>query len=597
MKKQILSLIAIMALIQILSVSAREMRAPLPFRNGFQRFEHYPYICENLDKCWDFDVWAGAFHRQASDALSSGTNRETLAGLYFGADNFALSELFPVGTPLPAEFSIVLSPRFNYDASGAMFGFNINHRMCCGTWDVGIRTNIPFITQTVSLENCCDLLESVTTSTLINPVDRCLINNPAAERIITTTAPVLGFDTVPLSFAYRLDCLTALAQVVNPEGPNDAMVRFDYPKAGLNGRPITEHVAINDKVIDDLQNNPVYVVAVEFGQTPALPFSMTQQQVNQLPFLPGNGELAVGQRARFNAATDYGDLAFNRDNQRTLWVVPTVDDDGDISVIAADIRGAVTPWIEDEISQIAQTLVTPIDFLRERGITFNTVHLTGAGDFDLDFYARRNFCSECHGDWYVEGITGIRFPTGKRVSNPGLLLQQPLGNNRHFEWKLGVQMGTQPCDWFAFKGDVQFYHVFSRTERVAAAFTGSRIRNIGPTVDAKVSWNYFLGNFDFTFVVPCAKNCSGVDIGYQPYFKSKDKIRFEQITALNLIGQTATLDPDVLENDTNRHGHRIKVELFHKTCSWEIFGGWLHTFAGKNIQRDSDWYLGFGMFF
>ena len=144
MKRQILSLIATVALIQNISVTAREMRAPLPFRNGFQRFEHYPYICENLDKCWDFDVWAGAWHRQAPDAFTHGTKKQSLAGLYFGADAFRLSEILPAGSVVPPALNVLLTPRFSYTDNGAMFGFNVNHRMCCGTWDVGTRINIPF---------------------------------------------------------------------------------------------------------------------------------------------------------------------------------------------------------------------------------------------------------------------------------------------------------------------------------------------------------------------------------------------------------------------------------------------------------------------
>ncbi len=615
MNKKIVSLVALAVLIQGVSIFAREMRAPLPFRNGFQRFEHYPYVCENLDKCWDFDFWGGAFHRQANDAFTHGTKKQGLAGLYFGADSFSLSQLVPAGSVVPPEFNFVMTPRFNYAENGVMFGFNINHRMCCGTWDVGMRTNIPFVSQSVTLQNCCDLEETIADVIVA-------FNSPNPELVDSNLGDADNQKfAVENSFAYRLDFLTTLSTVANPitamvaNGTN----KFVNYRNRETGSVRANHVTMGDVTVD-LAQPPIHVISSPEGVRPDQPFAKRLylgdnpneipyvapgnqvQGVQNLPILSADGTgVPFTERARFDQGTNYTPLATNIPAQRQLWVVPTAtfDDFADFTIMdgASQVRAFVTPFLRNQLLQILQSDASAIDFLRTQGITFDTQNISGAGDLDIDFYARRNFCSECHGDWYVEGITGIRFPTAKPVSNPGLLLAQPLGNNHHFEIKLGAQIGMQPFEWFAFKADAQFYHVFKHTEAVAAPFAGATIKNIGPTIDAQVSWNYFLGNLDFTFLVPCSKNCSGLNIGYQPYFKLQDKVRFAQATATDLANQVVALNPALIESNTKRHGQRLKFELFHKTCNWEIYGGWLHTIAGKNIQRDSDWYLGFGMFF
>ena len=474
-----------------------------------------------------------------------------------------------------------LTPLLNYSENGVMFGFNVNHRFDCGKWDVGMRLDMPFRAITVATDN------AVGEQSILDLVNGVLVNNPFPEEVTNndgTPAFVTG------SFAYRLDALAALPSTT---GLGGSFVNFSNP--GFANQITIDNLLVTNAA--GPQASPVHVLGSTTTPTPA--FSRVNGLVDKLPLLAADGsDVANGAHAQFASTINYTPLGNNIANQRTLWVVPT-DFNTDpanpgsplqISTAAQQIRADVTALLQNQL--------TVAEFLAVRGINFNTQRLTGAGDLDVDFYARRNFCEGCHGGWYVEGITGIRFPTGKKVKNPGNLFAQPLGNNGHFEIKGGAQVGWNPCDWFAVKADAQFYHVFRRNEKVAAAFTGATVRNIGTTVDASVSWNYFLGNLDLTFVHQSScDGCMGVDIGYQPYFKLKDKISFKETTAMDLLGNVQTLDATVLEANTKRSVHRIKTEVFHKNCDWEIYGGWLHSVAGKNIQRETDWYAGFGIFF
>ncbi len=589
MKKQMIIFVATLALIHSGALLARELRAPIPFRNGFQRFEHYPYLCEDFDKCWDFDAYLGAWHRESDGAFRHGTRKETLAQLIFGSPSFFLINAFPPGTNNGGFAALTLAeltPLLNYSENGVMFALNINRRLDCGTWDVGARFNIPFRAVTVTADNTVgdqSFLAAISALLINNPVDMGVPNNPGFTPNPTAVAN---------SFAYRLDALNALG-----------LVNFSNPTT----KPTPGSVTIANQVVDNTgaaapgQSTPVNVLSSTTTPTP--PFSLANTFVDALDPLPGNGDLANGTRARFVSGTNYTPLGASATNQGLLWITPTdfnapitvpVDPATPlvISTAAANIAAAVTAALAS--TSASQTVA---QFLATRNVNFNTQHLSGAGDLDVDFYARRNFLCGCHGDWYVEGIVGLRFPTGKRVHNPGNLYAQPLGNNGHTEIKGGAQVGWNPCDWFAVKADITGYHVFKRKERVAAAFTGATVRNIGPTVDARISWNYLLANLDLTFYRESCNGCSGIDIGYQPYYKFRDKVTFEQLTAADFLGNTQTLDATILERNTKRSVHRIKTEIFHKTCDWEIYGGWLHSIAGRNIQRETDWYAAMAVFF
>ena len=132
---------------------------------------------------------------------------------------------------------------------------------------------------------------------------------------------------------------------------------------------------------------------------------------------------------------------------------------------------------------------------------------------------------------------------------------------------------------------------------------GATIKNIGPTISADVSWQYFVGDIDVTFMIPCICPELGVNVGYQPYWKRSDKISFAgtsgsaATTAVNLLGVTNTLDASVLESNTKQVAHTIKGEIFYQACSWQLFGGFNHVVAGKNAPNQSAWYLGAEVYF
>jgi hypothetical protein len=365
----------------------------------------------------------------------------------------------------------------------------------------------------------------------------------------------------------------------------------------------------------------VQVVSVPVGQIPIPPYALRATDptiqtepsvcanhisgsfatsVAGLPILAADGSgVPTEGRAVFSMVPGfYVPLSTDVAEQQTLWVVPTASSGG--TGIPADFD-IVQPAraIQSAFNAIVNAAeFSVIDFLASvTDISFQTQRTSGPGDFLAELYLHRDLCG-CWGDWFAEGIVGASFPTAKRDNFPNLLLFVPRGNNGHYEVKIGGFLGWQPFDWLAIKFDGFYNWALSRNENVAASFMGATVKNIGPAIKAKISWEYFVGDLDFTFLIPCICPELGVNVGYQPYVKRKDKIDFvNATTATDLLGNVEPLDPSVLAMRTNEVAHTLKGELFYQACSWQIWGGFNHAVAGKNAPVQSAWYIGADVYF
>jgi hypothetical protein len=251
-----------------------------------------------------------------------------------------------------------------------------------------------------------------------------------------------------------------------------------------------------------------------------------------------------------------------------------------------NIRMAINDLLENLPSTGA------ISFLESQGVTFGTQKHVGIGDIDSELYFNTEWC-----DFFFEGIFGVRWPSGIKVTDPGRLLGIfSTGNNRHYEVKFGGIGTYDPRVWAHIRAEAFYSYVIPRNERVAAPFAGATVKNIGPAINAKISWHKFVAHLDGIFLVPCNPRV-GFLAGYEVYVKSKDNISLRQTTAVDFLGNTRPLDADVLQMRTDVVSHKVRTEMFHQGDFWELFGGWTHVFAGKNAPKESDWHIGFVAYF
>jgi hypothetical protein len=589
MNKRNLKILVVLNLAGVLSsLTAREFRTPLPLERGYA-FSHYPFARFDYQNCKDdckwlyVDIWGAGWHKNANFAFvnKDSTTKTSLSGLFFGAESFTVGQALVPGS-VPSAFPLInaleITPAFDYNEDGAIFGAFIETRVGCeDEWGIGFRARIPFRSVKAALDSCCNLEESAE--------DLFILDN---ERLSCTNCtppsnPVI--QTIVDAFALRLDVASALFQQQSGITPFEPLVSYGTA---------TADTTISTVNVTDANNNPIYLIYSANGAQPVPPFSETQPEVNALPFLNGAGTNTTN--ARFETGVDYTALAGSPAAQRNFWVAPTIltNSGGELDVKAA------ADFIRSNVEQLLQfhsiNNRTPVGFLLANGLSFDTARNNGIGNIDTEIYARYDGCI-CNGIWFAEGIFGARYPTDTRITTTNQLLLVPTGNNHHYEVKLGGYVGIQPCEWFAVKADAWYYWALKHREIVNAPFTGSTVTNIGPGVCANVSWQYFVGDIDFTFLVPCICDYIGFDVGYQAWVKRRDHVSLNVTSAVDFFGVTQPLNPCLLESDTKRVAHTVKAEIFKQCCNWQVFAGWNHTFAGKNALNDSDWYLGLVVYF
>jgi hypothetical protein len=601
---------------------AREMRTPLALRQGQTGAAHVPIKNEEDggyyygDKKWDYDVWGGAYAQSADQAYGPCDNKKVpIAQIFFdkasfrGQDAFANSTVSnPASPSAPALILSEITPRVDYDEQGVVFGFNATRFFKDeNKLAVGIRTRLPYRVIEMRRTDCCGECACDMGALTFNDV--CVEESdlfPAGSDPRVTQDSVVNND-----WACRLDFVSALC-AANCTQPlvtyGDGIVVTGFGTVS----DVTQSGDINPDSI--ATGNPIHLIQIPVGSTPTgllgAPWNTT---VATSPFLNGAGTgSGDGVRTRFDNATDYTPLSTDVAAQSKFWVVPTIVQDGAANNLVLSQDSISIKSLIDQLSKNVATL-NPVDFLtKEQGVSFGDEKTRGLSDLDTDLFMGYFFKKNV----YLEGELGFRWPTGDKIITPNRLYLIPRGNNGHYEVKLGAMGWWRPKDWFALKADLSLHAALKATERVAASFKGATVKNIGPAVDANVSWNYLIGHFDINFMHP--KNTGlGFDLGYEVYVKGHDDICFlagncfkkcdsvcdccnvpafvgspNGLAANDFFGISQILDPCVLARNTNVISHKFRSEFFHHWNFCDLFMGWTQVFAGKNAMQETSWYLG-----
>ncbi|MBA2306753.1 hypothetical protein H0W26_01310, partial [Candidatus Dependentiae bacterium] len=449
---------------------ARTIRTPSAVERG-PISELYTEL--NQD-CWTGKLWGSYYHKSAYKAFNDRGNCTPFSTLFFNDPQFSPQQAFFQSTASsranPLLTTSVMGPRIAYKESGFSLG-GACQRWLGDTWRCGIRAQLPFkkirMQRRKSCGNGASDLGGQTSSNL------------AAQRVdFVNGVPVC-------SFAYRLDFLSRLFYTCLPcPGQNIPLVNYSDTNFPPNN-PIT----ISNQDITSQNLSPVTVLASSTGQLPPPPFAITQEQALQLPILPGTGTLANG-RAQFSQAISYSPLGMDAAQQARLFIVPSV---------APNRVVAPARIIKQHVKELLECVdLEAENVFKECGISFESQCTRGIGDFDTELFIGHSF-SDC---FYAELYGGITFPTGKKVSDPRLIFRQPLGNNGHYEYTLGVQGLWQLHPWLAVQSQAAWHPVKRRLECVATAFQGASIKNIGLPTKASVAWDHVTFRLDVLITPP-----------------------------------------------------------------------------------------------
>jgi hypothetical protein len=590
---------------------------PLPLYTGYIGYNHYPVDRdEPIENSLDVSVqmWGAGYYRNSIDAFghdnddnNCGTNnrcltrsscgdpnRISLAQLLFGTQSFTIAQSFANGTAVvpgnPFVTVTSISPNFDFTDRGVFFGFVGEMRFGCeDRIHTGIRLALPY--REIMAEEQCDAdLGASGSGSNGGGIVLQDFYQERQEKISTDQGGGPGTATeTNTAWTIRLDFLTSLTQGIDTNGNPIPMVVYND---ATNNVTIASQDATGGIPAAGPVNDTAPSFAVIESVNGSIPSSVRWADVpqNGATAIAGDGSGLINlQRGRFASDTSYAALSASPANQATLWVAPNVQGtEFPAATSGIILPGAITA--KDAID-IAVNNIQPsvIAFFETTGLDFCNGRNKGLGDLDLEWYVNYERCD--YG--WAELQFGVRFPTGDRLTAQNVLspILAPLGNNGHYELRPGLVIASNYWDWMLFKADLTYSIVLKRTEWLPASFVGSTVQNVGPAVAGNVSWGYFYGDIDLTFVHPWNQSL-GWNIAYQAYVKQHDKIRYCGTQAPDFTGALQTLDHTLLEANTSRVGHVIRSELFYANNCCNLYGGFSQVVAGKNIARDTDIYLG-----
>jgi hypothetical protein len=614
-KTMIQRLLAVSLLGLMSSAQAYELRSPWISERG-----PLTYVFENdKEDRYSLNLWNALYSREAHKAYKKhSTKTKELTALYFGKDNFRLSEAFENSVaPLASENYIPairlarLTPRAQYNESGITFGGRFEYPVWGNKGRIGLRAAIPFRCIEIEREDFSGVPGNGDTEDIL-------------VTTITSPPPANPGEALSPAIAIRLDALEALRQ----SSSLNSFVNY-HNAAGAAGR-----VRMTGHSVDVGFPQPATPPAIDINQSVNLLYSPSgippqlapndarldinvPGNLTALKALPVTGVVAADSTLRyiFDRAVDYTNLADEANitvaqrlavqaAKETLWVLDFRDDN---NVGPNTVLGDAAQLGIGYLQFLTENAYA---WLHDHGVDFNSERRTGLGDIDIDFFYEHRFCKEV----IMEAMFGIRIPTSTSDNYVGNPYRPNLGNGNHVELKLGAMVAYQPADWINMKLDMYYSFALENTEHRPAAFKGAQIYGLGPKADAKVDWGYFVGRLDFNMFHPKTKSLSST-IGYELYAKQKDHVRFKQETIESWLGRTLdtnptsptfnqfvenlqTLDNGVAEMHTDRIAHRFRGEAAYRFSKYfEMFLGGVFTFAGKNAPRETDYHGGFRVTF
>lgn len=555
---------------------------------------------------WNIHFWGAGYVRSACSAFAAcgpcddnkvTRHTTTLGELFFGRAVFRGEDVFANGTFTTQELVQVnavnpflafarITPVFDYNETGAHIG--VDFAKYLGTDDryhIGGRAYIPYKIIEIEQDTSIELEETLADVFVTRIV--MLDEGPIADQ----TEYAMRFDFLS---TLNFQSTTTPSLMVTPV----SVVRYDNPTAGeitvmgvqISGETAASAAAANTDF------PAAYVTKSVDGTVPDLPFRKVPTQVAGA--LGPDGEGVDGQTYFFVTGGDYkNQLAQDRDAQGTLFLVPRSD----------PATGQLTPQAQSILTQV-RTIVNRDLLPSEPASTFflnNGINLLahecihGVGDLAAEVYGGIGH----YDDWFVDGIFGVQFPTGKRAENANRIFYQTTGNNGHLVVSLGLDGGWKPRPWFAFEIRPYFYHAVKRSERRAAPFKGQTVINIGPEIDVNVSWNYFVLRTDFNFFHPHNPDL-GFMFGYELFAKGNDRVSLGSCipcndpTTTDLLGRpNQPIDIEIFEHRTNTLTNKLRGQIFYRSGYFEIFGGGSQIVSGRHAMKESEGHLGLVIYF
>lgn len=591
MRKKLVSALALTAFAVSGSVFAREFRAPLVGQDGPLRYDVY----KKKDK-WTLNFWSVAHNRSATKAfMKHGTDTHDLAALFFGKEEFKVSEAFSKG--VTSQFSerfnanlntTKLTPRVSYTERGMVLGGRFEYPVWQNKGRIGVRGSVPFRTVRVERDNDAETAGQGDQRNVIKGDLSAGLRVPtnagggggaaAAGDPLKTERRDITASLYRVSFVKDLPFVRggATDKYIGAAGGNvqiggSAQFNVDPAadfSAGYGPGTDASFVVVYNKdtktlpvVLDRaiklepnvgdnfnggvrgnirVAGNDISTFIVQTGPN---------AEVDGATVTTADGTALGGGGAVVNpsfqnltelprdAASLKEDVLYAFKSGEFDGYRKLLDEKGDnlwLMTVANDAGNAhlVPATARDLDVRIERYGKESVEqWLWRNNFQFTTNQRTGLGDIDVDVFYEHDF----NEDWRGEVSLGLRLPTGGSSDYSGnpYKANPLLGNGNHVEVKLGANVGwATPWDWLNVKANASYSFVVEATEQRAAAFKGATVYGIGPKVDADVDWGYFCGSLDATVFHRKTDDLS-TTIGYEIYYKTEDNVTFKNKTLKN----------------------------------------------------------------
>ncbi len=515
----------------------------------------------DVDTRQGFTIRTGgnAFFDECPDKVTR--HLEPLVALFFGKPDFFVEESFPDGMINPTEpGGVVGFPAVSLARIKPLFEFS----------DIGVFFSGRFLTRVGAHDNWFVGGRTLLMVRSVGGIRPAVVQFPLGDVIAHRQEDLptgAGTNSVNAN-AYRLDYVSLLANPVS-KAPILSYGDGTATTMTIGGADISGHVDVKRA-----QSGVALAVQPLFAQA-----------ASGTPLNAEGTNGAEGARLGFIGATNYkANLGQDRSAQQKLFLVP--DSSG---ALLDPIALAAQNGIDGVVDFIDQTgFESATQYLRTQGVSFEEDEFSKYGLTDWEFIFLGGYNPD---NWYIELGAGFRLPSGRTVHCPGELLVQPVDTNGHVTWLGGFEIGCSPRRWVGLRASAYGAHVCNHTEKRAAPFKGATIKNIGPTVDLNVSWNYFVGSIDMTILHPTRANV-GITGGYEYFIRGLSNVTTKKKTARDFRGLVKELDVEVIRARTNTVVHQLRGEVFFNMGLGEIFVGVSRAVAGRNALRSTQANIG-----
>ncbi len=223
----------------------------------------------------------------------------------------------------------------------------------------------------------------------------------------------------------------------------------------------------------------------------------------------------------------------------------------------------------------------------EKEFNFNNFSKKNIGDLDLECSFGSMWLDN---DFSGDIIFGAIIPTAPKINTPESRYSVALGNNGHFEGRIGAQAAYDVNSWIRFGGYAHWNIVLGANETIIPQFKNATVFGIQPaTTEANISWQNIVASFD----VSCfANQWTSLSMKYQYYLKTKDSISLSEQNLNDASGTSNPLSTDLMREFSKRQSHKLLFSLTTAVNDDVILSLGASTIvAGKNVAGEHDLFV------